>query len=134
MSATSLLSPSRYSSISGSCHTRSPAASAAASKPRAQAWSFVSRPEHHGPRATTQADGRVREVDDRGRLLPAVSHAEEGAHAHLGALRAVVDLEAEPALLGDLRGRPGQVRRVDVVGGRVDEIAREPGGGREPLA
>ena len=73
-------------------------------------------------------------MDELGGLLAARRHAEESAHAHLAALRAVVDLEAEPLLTRDLRGHAGQMGRVHVVGGAVDEIARERGGLAEDLA
>src|SRR5207247_1882673 len=63
----------------------------------------------------TTARGRVREVDELRRLGASGRHAEERAHPHAAALGAVVDLDREPALLGDLRGGAGEVARAQLV-------------------
>ena len=76
----------------------------------------------------------IREVDELRRLLAARGHPEEGPHPQLRALRAVEDLRAEPGRLGDALGHLGQVRGMHLVGRRIDQIAREPGGPREGLA
>ena len=73
-------------------------------------------------------------MDELRRLLAAGRHAEEGAHPELAALDAVEHLHPQPAALADVGGHPGQVRGVDVVGRRVDEVAREPRRQREHLA
>ena len=76
----------------------------------------------------------IREMNEARRLLAARRHAQEGAHAELLALGAVQDFDGEALLLGQIGRGLGQVRRVDVVGRRVDEVAREPRGEREDLA
>src|SRR2546422_8305728 len=50
------------------------------------------------------ARGRVREVDELRRLGAPGGHSEERAHPHPAAFGAVVDLDREPALLGELHG------------------------------
>src|SRR5439155_25964120 len=68
------------------------------------------------------------------RLLAAGRHAAEQARAGLAAVGAIEDRDADTAGLGDVLRDLGEVGRVHVVGGRIDEFAREPGGLGEDLA
>src|SRR5207247_596822 len=80
------------------------------------------------------ARGRVREVDELRRLRAPGRHSEERAHPHPAAFGAVVDLDREPALLGELHGGAGEIARAQLVRRGVDEVARVRGGPREHLA
>src|SRR5437867_3695280 len=68
--------------------------------------------------------------------MPSFSHA---ARSRSVAVRPVALARAVAALAGAggcsaLAGGLGQIRRVNLVGGRIDQVPREPGGAREDLA